>query len=90
MVALNIAAMPRTIKFRGITLALKKVFRQMAVNNPTKAPMKRLGANTPPAPPEESVIEVTIGFMMMIDNNVRAREMVRMSVFAERMLCFMA
>ena len=36
--------------------------------------MKRLGANTPPSPPEASVIEVTIGFKSIIPIKVNANE----------------
>ena len=62
ILALKTAAIPIIIKFTGIRPALKKVFKIEAINNPKKAPIKRLGAKTPPSPPEANVIEVTIGF----------------------------
>ncbi|MNE44508.1 hypothetical protein D3C80_1387390 [compost metagenome] len=90
MLALNIAAMPIIIKFNGITFALNKVLTQRAVNKPKKAPIKRLGAKTPPSPPEESVMDVIIGFMTNIAKIVSTNGKVKASVFAEMMLCFMA
>ena len=45
-------------------------------SNPKKAPIKRLGAKTPPSPPETNVIEVTIGFRIKIPMKVKANVMV--------------
>ena len=62
MLALKTAAIPTIIKFIGITPIVKNVFKTEASNNPRKAPMNKLGAKTPPSPPEARVIEVTMGF----------------------------
>ena len=43
--------------------------------------MKRLGAKTPPSPPEANVAEVTIGFSTMIPTKVRANESVSIVSF---------
>ena len=72
ILALKTAAIPIIIKLIGITPAFKKVFKIEAINNPRKAPIKRLGAKTPPSPPEASVIEVTIGFNSINPKNVKA------------------
>ena len=76
MLALKTAAIPIIMKFIGITPALKKVFKTEATNNPKKAPIKRLGAKTPPSPPEASVIEVTIGFKTNSPMKVKAKVIV--------------
>ena len=73
MLALSIAAIPMTIKLRGIKLALKKVLSVIATRNPRKAPINRLGANTPPSPPEAKVTEVTMGFIIRIPMIVMAK-----------------
>jgi hypothetical protein len=49
MLALKTAAIPIIIKLIGITPILKKVFKTEATNNPRNAPIKRLGAKTPPS-----------------------------------------
>ena len=72
--ALNTAAIPSTIKFIGITLRLKYVFKTVATKNPKNAPMKRLGAKTPPSPPEANVADVIIGFKINIPINVTIKE----------------
>ena len=49
------------------------MFKIEANNNPKNAPMKRLGAKTPPSPPEANVIEVTIGFKSKTPTKVNAK-----------------
>ena len=73
MLALRTAAIPIIIKLTGITLTWKKLFKTVASNKPKNAPINKLGANTPPSPPEASVIEVTIGFKIKIAINVNAK-----------------
>ena len=50
------------IKLIGSTFALKNVFKNVATKKPKKAPITKLGAKTPPSPPEANVIAVTTGF----------------------------
>lgn len=76
MLALKTAAIPIIIKFSGITCVLKQVFKTDESNNPKKAPINRLGAKTPPSPPETKVIEVTIGFRINIPMKVKANVIV--------------
>ena len=73
MLALKTAAIPIIIKLTGITLTWKKVFKTEASNNPKNAPINKLGAKTPPSPPEASVIEVTMGFKINIPIKVKAK-----------------
>ena len=74
MLALKTAAIPITIKFMGIILAFRNELEIEATSSPKKAPIKRLGAKTPPSPPEASVNEVTMGFKSTIAINVSAKE----------------
>lgn len=90
MLALNIAAMPITIKFTGITLALKKVFKTVANKNPKKAPINRLGAKTPPSPPEANVAEVTTGFKSKIPIKDIAKGIVNGISFEEKIIVLTA
>ena len=38
------------------------MFKRVASKNPKNAPANKLGAKTPPSPPEASVIDVIMGF----------------------------
>ena len=90
MLADNIAAIPMIIKFSGITSALANLFKSKAVNNPMKAPMKMLGAKTPPSPPAESVTEVIIGFKIITASNVMKIESVGIIELDVAIFCLMA
>ena len=89
MLALKTAAMPIIIKFIGITPAFKKVFKIKATNNPRNAPINRLGAKTPPSPPEASVMEVTIGFKINNPKKVKANVKVSGVSFEPRKMALM-
>ncbi len=73
ILALNMAAIPITIKLIGMIWVSKKVFSIDANNIPKNAPVNKLGAKTPPSPPEARVTEVTIGFRIKIPMNVNAK-----------------
>ncbi|MNY22392.1 hypothetical protein D3C86_1559990 [compost metagenome] len=74
MLALSMAAIPITIKFNGITPASKNRLDIKANSNPSNAPIKMLGAKTPPSPPEDKVTEVITGFNSIHAANVRSTE----------------
>lgn len=74
MLALKTAAIPITIKFMGIILAFRNELEIEATSSPKKAPIKRLGAKTPPSPPEARVKDVTIGFKSKILIKVNTKE----------------
>jgi len=73
ILALKTAAIPITIKLIGMICELKKVFSTNANNNPKNAPINKLGAKTPPSPPEAKVTDVTIGFKIKTPMNVKAK-----------------
>ena len=64
------------IKFIGMTLAFKYLFKSKASSKPKKAPTNKLGAKTPPSPPAASEAEVAIGFNNVIPKNVNANDKV--------------
>ena len=66
------------------------MFKTDESNNPKKAPIKRLGAKTPPSPPEANVIDVTIGFRINIPTKVKAKVIVNGSCDEAPKIAFMA
>ena len=82
--------MPIIIKFKGIRLVSKKVFRSIERVKPKNAPINRLGANTPPSPPEARVAEVTIGFRNKIPSNVIPNGSVNKFSFEENIIDLIA
>ena len=75
MLALSTAAIPKITKLITMTSVAKKVFKRVAVKNPKKAPINKLGANTPPSPPATNVADVINGFKRIMPINVSVEVM---------------